>query len=750
MPIGDLSNKVSRDDVDKIHNKRNPPEYESGFEDMGSSSGGGGLDSLFGDSGSGDPFGGFGGSSDPFGGGGGDPFGGGSDPFGGFGGSSDPFGGGFGGGFGQPKQEVKPDTYDKIFEATSKGIAGTGKVMLEVFKSIGLRSADDFAYLGRNMIITGGVLLGVSVFFSILGGAADIRFLKFSGIMGQLFGAGGLSLGTGLSAFGVSALSLLKHGKVVESVSPESFEDLGDVKENSIDEYESSADDLFESYFNSSGSDSSFGGDFGDFEEKEDEEEEDSGKLSFDMSALTPKFKKDPNKMVEEVRENTIISRETLFSTFKEFFPTYNPEFSKRNKLDPDSEEFVTLETICLKALANVARKEVEEIDTRLESAVETFFSYELRIKRVKGLNRVEDIAREFEAYFRESSSDTTVVANVDIEGDFYKAVVTKGINAIVTFGDMFEQKEVANYFKDKGNKLPIIVGVTEIGDVILDDAKDFDTMLISGKPRSGKSWYVLSILISLMAFNPPEDVQFIIVDPKESNLFKTLALMPHVAGLHNDSNILELMRDIIENEGARRKKILADNKCDDIWALWKKGIKIPVLYLVIDEVITVKSNLGALDKEFDSLLQTMISQLPSQGIRLMVVPHRSTGVIGKTNRSMIGFSAAVRSNNEDIMDTLDIKKWTRNLVHQGDIAVKLGGRPNPMYVKGGAITTSDGDNAEFILNMARAFYKMGVTLPYMGDMIHAVNRNEHYIKEELSTSGTTIQYNAGNVLKDL
>ena len=47
-------------------------------------------------------------------------------------------------------------------------------------------------------------------------------------------------------------------------------------------------------------------------------------------------------------------------------------------------------------------------------------------------------------------------------------------------------------------------------------------------------------------------------------------------------------MEDIINNEGARRKKLLSDHKCDDIWVMGK-GIKLPVLYLFIDEVITVK-----------------------------------------------------------------------------------------------------------------------------------------------------------------
>jgi len=55
-----------------------------------------------------------------------------------------------------------------------------------------------------------------------------------------------------------------------------------------------------------------------------------------------------------------------------------------------------------------------------------------------------------------------------------------------------------------------------DLGNVILDDAKDLHTCMIMGKPRSGKSWYVFNLLLTLMAFNSPEEIQFVIIDPKE------------------------------------------------------------------------------------------------------------------------------------------------------------------------------------------------------------------------------------------
>ena len=110
-----------------------------------------------------------------------------------------------------------------------------------------------------------------------------------------------------------------------------------------------------------------------------------------------------------------------------------------------------------------------------------------------------------------------------------------------------------------------------DYGKLLLVDGKNFPQILITGLARSGKSWYVLSILLSIMLFNNPEKVQFCIIDPKESNLFKSLALLPHVCGLHNQDNIIQILRDLIDIEAVRRKKLLSDNRCETIWDLKDK-----------------------------------------------------------------------------------------------------------------------------------------------------------------------------------
>lgn len=757
MPIGNLNNKISRSDAEKVKEIRNPPEFEPGFEP---SDGDTGFGSIFSDSNDmGDLFGDSGGSS----GGGGDLFGspsqdgsGGGGTFGStnvFGSQNalDPFGMQSGLGMQGAQQqpvEQKPDMFDKAFDTAGEAAKSAATIMMELVKSLKNRTADDFGYLSRNLIIVGGACTAVAVVLGIFGTAIGLSILKFSGLPAQLIGAGLFTVATGLGGMAFAASMIAIADKDDTATLADLPDVSSEIEDDATVDYEDNIgdilDDLFDTDFDSSEeSEEMFSTD--DFNLDESENNEDTMP---DFGAAPVKI--DFEKTLTEVKENQYLSRETLFNTFKPFFPCNTPTFADSHDIDPESDEFNTLETIALKALSNVAKCELDEVKSHLESATETYFSYELRLKRIRGINKIDDIEREMEAYFRDSSSDTSVNATVDIEGDFYKVIVTKGESAVVTFGDVFRQQYACDFVLDTGNKLPIITGISEMGKVILDDAKVFDTMMIAGKPRSGKSWYVLSILMMLALFNTPEDVVFIVIDPKESNLFNTFALLPHVLGLHNDERVLDIMEDIIVNEGGRRKNLLADNKCDDIWAIRKKGIKLPVLYLVIDEYITIKNNLGSLDKELDVKLQTIISQLPSLGIRLLFVPHRATGVVNRTNRTMLSYTASVKGDIDDVKDTLGIKQWTRSLTKPGDIAIKTSVNRDAMYVRGAALTPSDEDNTELIKNAAKAFYKMGVDMPDTSSMKIACNRDAEMIREELSGEGERIQFDATNVFNDL
>lgn len=788
--MGILDGRVSQDDIDKVSDIRNHSEFEDGFGgddsglfggddmsdfddlndlfgDSGSSSDGFG-DSSFGDNSSGggssnSSFGGggntFGNSGDTFGGSGfgngGSSFGGGNSFGGGFGGGGNTFGsnGGFGGNslFPQNNQQAQPqqpDTMDKLMDASVTAAQNIGEILLDMIKSLKDRNADDFGYLGTNLIKAGICMAPSGFILGIVGALGQISALGWQGLPLNLMLSGGMCLGTGAISLGASALVLTKAGDREIG----SMDDIpNNTSENSAtDDYEDSAGDImddlfgddFDSMFDSADTNESTFDNFNSIEPEETPAPE-------PIDDIEPE-PIDYNALIANVPENSFMSRKTLVETFCSLFRPNTPGFADKKDVIKDSSDWQTLETICMKALSNLTNQSFDEIDTELDSASETLFSYELKLKRINKVKKPEELAKEIELYMKDDENPNVTVT-ATISGDFYKIIITKGENPVVTFGDVFNIDYCKEFFLNERNKLPMITGITDLGKVILDDAKSFDTMLIAGKPRSGKSWYVLSILISLMLFNLPEDVQFIIIDPKESNLFFTMSYMPHVCGIHNDKQILKILDDIIEVEAPRRRKLLSDNKCDDIWALRSKGIKLPVLYLVIDEYITLYNNLNKdQQKEFDSKIQTLISQLPFLGIRLLFVPHRATGVVNKTNRTMLQFTAAVRADIEDVKDTLGINSWSRALTKPGDIAVKNSSMTTATFVKGAALTPSDEENAKFIESAAKVFYKMGVDMPDMTNMRIACNRNEEKIREELMGDNNRIQYDASTLLDDI
>lgn len=762
----------------RIERSRNPDAFQSGFEDD-ENGGNAGLDdfnfefNLDDDSGGSDSGSDIGGSlfgsSD-----GSDGF---DTSFGGF----DSFNNGMGntggqslGGFGSFGQnsgipgtnQAKPDRMDQAIDATIASAGDTFNVLKEMIKTFRNRNADDWGMYCKNVLMTGGIFAIVGFVILIIGFVGSIKLFRFSGLPLNMMLSGSLCAGTALIGISGAAFKLLN---ITDTDS--------DVDINSLpnEDNNNDADTLFDGLdFNdnddgTSGFDDDFDSVLANLDAEFDEDETSSmssvSTLSNSEEEENPfesalRNRKQNEDLVNRVPENAaLVNRRLLVETIKGRLLINTPNFSQSTQYDKDDEKFQDIETKAILAYASASGKEVEDLgNTYMDDLTETLFSYTLKLKRINALRVTEaKLAEEIEAYFGDvgDSNDPdsgAVSATVTRQGDYYLISVTKSKNtSIVTLGDCFQKPEVEKFFlDDKKNKLPIVAGITDKGIPLLEDAKNYDATMIAGKPRSGKSWYVNSIVLQLQMFNLPEDVQFCYIDPKESYLFKCLSYMPHCCGLHNHHNTLEIMNDIIEKEGSRRKKLLQDNQCDTIWDLRKKGIKLPVLYLVIDEYMTVNDYYSDRSSELKSKLQVMLSQLPSQGIRVLFVPHRAQGVVDKTSRALISYAAAVKCDNDIVKETLDEKKWTRRLTMPGDIALKVADKT--LYVRGAALELSDEDNTVLIKDIAKSFYKMGVEIPDMSTIGIGYNRDEDAIREALQIDSGTgkIQYDATRMMEEL
>lgn len=793
MAIGSLQDKVQSSDLDTARNQLNPPDYAPGFEPsggddwdqlddlfggsegqgmddiFGSNTGSSGsnytMDDIFGDGGGDDIFGGQSNNRDPFSqSGSGDIFGGGGDIFGQNNNNlfSSPF---------ANQQQMqnqasqKPDYMDKAFDHTIEASKSLWQVIKDLVGSIKLRDFDDLGYLQRQQIIVGLIIQGISLVLGLMGTLAGIPLIGFLGMPLRFLFTGLLVQSTGLITMGCSAIALSKIHTVTGNDDITSIPNIQNTPEGSQDvtnEYEDNLGGILDDMMD----DDDFGQFFGDDEDTSDDDfsandypepapqtEEINFINPLEQSLNEPPQTVDYRTALDNIRPNQIINRKTLMDSILPMLPTTTPDFAETKEIEQTDEDFLVIQSILQKAAANVLNKDPADINIQIESIKENKFSYVIKVKRIKGLNKHEDFAIELETYFKEDERDNSVNVTINMTGDFFVITATKGENHIISWGDLFKDQKQRDYFYDEKHKLPVFLGIDDTGRVLMDDAKYFDSLMVVGKPRSGKSWYVLNLILSLMAFNTPQDVQFIIIDPKKQNLFKTISLMPHVLGCFDDSRVLEVMDGIIRDEGERRKKILSDNHCENIWDLRAKGTKIPILYLIIDEVMTVDGNLAQIGKDeqqnFRKKMAILISQLPYVGIRLIMIPHRSTGLIDKTIRGMLHFSAAVRAEQSVVCETLDIKKCRRSCTQVGQLAFKSINTPVELYAQGPAVTSSDIDNTDLIVSIASAFYKMGVEPAEHGALpSYCIDRDEDKVRERLEMQAT-IQYDVNKVKQD-
>ena len=395
MPIGDLGGRLSQEDMAKVNEKRNPPEFKPGYEDTG----GGSFDDLFGDSGSFDSTndnGFMSGADDYFGGGDGgfdDLFGdsGGNNNNNDFGSSNDPFGNsngnlfgdsnGFGNGsftglnglngqnnFQNNQQPKNPTLGDRFGEYSTEAISSLGSIMVEMVKSIATRTADDFAAFSSNMIKVGGVIGCSGLLLSLIGGIANIKFLAFNGIGSHLILSSALSIGTGLIFIGSAAYIITNSAQESAPNMDDLSEAASEEPEDATDIYEDSLEATLDDLFGSDDDDSLFGGD-------------DDGPDTYDISSkpepepepVVPNYssisipKIDFNKAVDQIEPAGALTREKLFNTFESFLVENTPEFAIRTEIDPGSQEFLNYETVCIKALANILNVELPRISFKTE-----------------------------------------------------------------------------------------------------------------------------------------------------------------------------------------------------------------------------------------------------------------------------------------------------------------------------------------------------------------------------------------------
>jgi S-DNA-T family DNA segregation ATPase FtsK/SpoIIIE len=251
------------------------------------------------------------------------------------------------------------------------------------------------------------------------------------------------------------------------------------------------------------------------------------------------------------------------------------------------------------------------------------------------------------------------------------KAIV--GIEVPNTTSDMVSLRGVVetNVFQKllSKTKMAVALGKGAGGEAIAGDLTKMPHLLVAGATGSGKTVCLNTIICCLLLNNTPNDVRFILIDPKRVELTQYNSI-PHLATpvIVETQKSLGALRWLCQEMDERYKKLAADGaRHIEGYNKNRHGSdKLPFLVLIIDELADLM--MAGFD-EVETNLCRLAQLARATGIHLVVATQRPsvdvvTGLIKANFPTRISFAVTSQVDSRTILDGVGAEK----LLGRGDM----------------------------------------------------------------------------------
>lgn len=320
-----------------------------------------------------------------------------------------------------------------------------------------------------------------------------------------------------------------------------------------------------------------------------------------------------------------------------------------------------------------------------------------VKISRITGL--ADDIALNLAA------TGVRIEAPIPGKGAVGIEVPNKDVST-VSLREMIQSDE----FDNASSKLSVALGRDITGRVMLADLAKMPHMLIAGSTGSGKSVCINSIIMSLLFKSTPDEVRFLMIDPKvvELGVYNGIPhlLVPVVTEPKKAAGALSWA----VTEMMKRYKLFADNSVRDLngfnaLAARTEGMQpMPQVVIIIDELADL---MMAAPNEVQDYICRLAQMARAAGMHLLIATQRPsvdviTGVIKANIPSRIAFAVSSQIDSRTILDMGGAEK----LLGRGDMLFSPVGASKPMRVQGCFVTDEEIEAViSFIKNDATSDY---------------------------------------------
>jgi len=274
--------------------------------------------------------------------------------------------------------------------------------------------------------------------------------------------------------------------------------------------------------------------------------------------------------------------------------------------------------------------------------------------------------------------------------------------SSFVRLRSILESKD----FKNRTSNLTIALGEDVSGNYIFGSLDKMPHLMVAGATGTGKSVCVNSIITILLYQNSPEELKFIMVDPKrvELSLYNGIAhlLTPVIVENAKVVNTLRWavsemekryklfqevgVRDILSYKEKLRsgeKRKLVDSETGEVSEEDLKNI--PYIVIVVDELADL---MGSHGKDVEGAIVRIAQMARAVGIHLIVSTQRPsveviTGLIKANITTRISFQVATQIDSRTILDMAGAEK----LLGNGDSLYLSANSPKPQRIQGVFVT---------------------------------------------------------------
>jgi S-DNA-T family DNA segregation ATPase FtsK/SpoIIIE len=223
--------------------------------------------------------------------------------------------------------------------------------------------------------------------------------------------------------------------------------------------------------------------------------------------------------------------------------------------------------------------------------------------------------------------------------------------------------------FQKSKSPLTLALGKDIVGAPFVTDLKKLPHLLIAGTTGSGKSVGINSMILSLLYKNSPDELKFVMIDPKmlEFSIYNDI---PHLlTPVITDSKKAITALNAMVKEMERRYKLMAKMRVKNIEGYNNKvsqDEKLPYIVIIIDELADLMMTSG---KDVEYAIARLAQMARASGIHLIVATQRPsvdvvTGLIKANLPSRISFKVGQKIDSKVILDQFGAE----SLLGRGDM----------------------------------------------------------------------------------